>query len=151
MNRTALVVIVVLLGLILIGLAATLIFLKPQKNTNMENPSVFDIQGMKVEVLQQGTGEVAENGMTVTAHYVGTLENGQKFDSSIDRGQPFSFTLGVGQVIKGWDLGVVGMKIGEKRRLTIPYNLGYGETGVSGLIPPKSTLIFEVELLGVTK
>jgi FKBP-type peptidyl-prolyl cis-trans isomerase len=96
-----------------------------------------------------GTGEVAVAGKTVTVHYTGWLENGKTFDSSVDRGQPFSFHLGVGQVIKGWDEGVQGMKVGGKRKLTIPANLGYGACGAGGVIPPHATLTFDVELLGV--
>lgn len=96
-----------------------------------------------------GTGETATAGKTVSVHYTGWLTNGKKFDSSVDRGQPFSFRLGVGQVIKGWDEGVQGMKIGGKRKLTIPSNLGYGARGAGGLIPPHATLVFDVELLGV--
>ena len=114
------------------------------------SPKIYEIQGMKVEILKQGTGEVSKNNDKVTVHYVGTFENGEKFDSSVDRGTPFSFTLGAGQVIEGWDLGVLGMKVGEKRKLTIPYDLAYGEAG-SGPIPPKTTLIFEVELLGINQ
>ena len=96
-----------------------------------------------------GTGEVAVAGKTATVHYTGWLENGKQFDSSVDRGQPFSFRLGAGQVIKGWDEGVRGMKVGGKRKLTIPANLGYGARGAGGIIPPHATLIFDVELLGV--
>lgn len=96
-----------------------------------------------------GTGDTAKAGQTVSVHYTGWLTNGTKFDSSVDRGQPFSFRLGVGQVIKGWDEGVQGMKIGGKRKLTIPSNLGYGARGAGGLIPPHATLVFDVELLGV--
>ncbi len=96
-----------------------------------------------------GMGETAKAGQTVSVHYTGWLTNGKKFDSSVDRGQPFSFRLGVGQVIKGWDEGVQGMKIGGKRKLTIPSNLGYGARGAGGLIPPHATLVFDVELLGV--
>jgi len=96
-----------------------------------------------------GTGEVAKAGQTVSVHYTGWLENGTKFDSSVDRGQPFSFPLGAGRVIKGWDEGVQGMKVGGKRRLTIPANLGYGPRGAGGVIPPNATLVFDVELLGV--
>lgn len=96
-----------------------------------------------------GTGDTAATGQTVSVHYTGWLTNGKKFDSSVDRGQPFSFRLGVGQVIKGWDEGVQGMKIGGKRKLTIPSNLGYGARGAGGLIPPHATLVFDVELLGV--
>ena len=96
-----------------------------------------------------GAGDTAKAGQTVSVHYTGWLTNGKKFDSSVDRGQPFSFRLGVGQVIKGWDEGVQGMKIGGKRKLTIPSNLGYGARGAGGLIPPHATLVFDVELLGV--
>ncbi|MEK7336107.1 MAG: FKBP-type peptidyl-prolyl cis-trans isomerase, partial [Nitrospirota bacterium] len=95
-----------------------------------------------------GTGDTAKAGQTVSVHYTGWLTNGKKFDSSVDRGQPFSFRLGVGQVIKGWDEGVQGMKVGGKRKLTIPSNLGYGARGAGGLIPPHATLVFDVELLG---
>ncbi len=105
--------------------------------------------GLKIEVLQEGTGEEVKNGDNVSVHYTGRLEDGTKFDSSLDRGIPFSFKLGAGNVIKGWDLGVLGMKVGEKRKLTIPSDLAYGENGIPGAIPPKATLIFEVELLSI--
>jgi peptidylprolyl isomerase len=98
--------------------------------------------------LVVGTGAEATSGKTVSVHYTGTLSNGQKFDSSLDRGQPFSFQLGAGGVIKGWDEGVVGMKVGGKRKLIIPPSLGYGDQA-AGSIPPGSTLIFEIELLSV--
>jgi len=104
---------------------------------------------LKIEILEEGEGRRAENGDTVTVHYVGTFINGGKFDSSLDRGQPFTFILGVSRVIKGWDLGVLGMKIGEKRKLIISSDLGYGETGIPGAIPPRATLFFEVELLEI--
>jgi len=106
------------------------------------------MEELKKEILQEGTGETATSGHKVTVHYTGTFESGEKFDSSVDRGQPFTFKLGAGMVIQGWDMGVEGMKVGEKCRLTIPYHLGYGEHGY-GPIPAKATLIFEVELLGV--
>ncbi|MBU1136923.1 FKBP-type peptidyl-prolyl cis-trans isomerase [Patescibacteria group bacterium] len=103
------------------------------------------------QILQPGEGEGAKNSDTVSVHYVGTLEDGTKFDSSVDRGQPFSFTLGAGQVIPGWDLGVVGMKVGEVRKLIIPSVFAYGEQGASGVIPPNATLIFEVQMLGINQ
>jgi FKBP-type peptidyl-prolyl cis-trans isomerase len=100
--------------------------------------------------LVVGTGPEAVAGKTVTVHYTGTFTTGAKFDSSLDRGRPFEFKLGAGQVIQGWDQGVAGMRVGGKRKLTIPYQLAYGESGRPPTIPPKSTLIFEVELLGVS-
>lgn len=104
---------------------------------------------LKIEVLRKGNGGVkAKAGDQVSVHYVGTFEDGSKFDSSVDRGMPFIFQLGAGMVIKGWDLGVSGMEVGEKRKLTIPYDLAYGEDGY-GPIPPKATLIFEVELMEI--
>jgi FKBP-type peptidyl-prolyl cis-trans isomerase len=105
--------------------------------------------GLKYTDIETGEGTEARKGQTVSVHYTGWLENGTKFDSSLDRRNPFSFALGGGQVIPGWDEGVAGMKIGGKRRLTIPADLGYGVRGAGGVIPPNATLIFEVELLGV--
>jgi FKBP-type peptidyl-prolyl cis-trans isomerase len=105
--------------------------------------------GLKYVDQVVGTGDVAVVGKTASVHYTGWLENGKKFDSSVDRGQPFSFPLGAGRVIKGWDEGVQGMKVGGKRKLTIPSDLGYGSRGAGGVIPPNATLIFDVELLGV--
>ncbi|MBZ5712854.1 FKBP-type peptidyl-prolyl cis-trans isomerase [Nannocystis pusilla] len=103
-----------------------------------------------IEDIVVGTGETAESGKQVSVHYTGWLvEGGQKFDSSLDRGRPFNFQLGAGDVIKGWDQGVVGMKVGGKRRLTIPQHLGYGRRGFSDVIPPRAALLFEVELLAV--
>ena len=104
--------------------------------------------GLEVQDLVVGSGAEAKKGDIVSAHYVGTLSNGQKFDSSYDHGQPFSFALGGGMVIQGWDLGLVGMKVGGKRKLIIPPDLGYGDRNIGeGLIPPNSTLFFDVELM----
>jgi peptidylprolyl isomerase len=97
----------------------------------------------------EGDGPSPETGQTVTVHYTGWLEDGTKFDSSLDRGQPFTFAIGMGQVIAGWDEGVATMKVGGKRQLVIPSELGYGEQGAGAVIPPNATLIFEVELLAV--
>lgn len=108
--------------------------------------------GLKYEDTTVGDGaEATGPGQTVTVHYTGWLEDGTKFDSSVDRGDPFQFPLGVGMVIKGWDEGVAGMKVGGKRKLTIPSQLGYGAAGAGGLIPPDATLIFDVELLKVSE
>jgi len=105
--------------------------------------------GLKYEELIDGEGAVAAPGQRVTVHYTGWLESGQKFDSSKDRNDPFRFRLGAGEVIRGWDEGVAGMKVGGTRKLTIPAALGYGARGAGGVIPPNATLIFEVELLAL--
>jgi len=102
-----------------------------------------------IENLREGSGQEARTGQTVVVHYVGTLTNGKKFDSSRDRGDPFRFPLGGGQVIKGWDQGIVGMKVGGLRKLTIPPQLGYGARGFPPVIPANATLVFEVELLEI--
>jgi FKBP-type peptidyl-prolyl cis-trans isomerase len=104
---------------------------------------------LKIEDLTVGSGAEAKKGSTVHVHYVGTLLDGTKFDSSRDRGEPFTFRLGAGMVIKGWDQGVAGMKVGGLRRLTIPSDLAYGDRGYPGVIPPRATLVFEVELVRV--
>jgi len=105
--------------------------------------------GLQYEDMTIGTGTEAKPGSKASVHYTGTLMDGTKFDSSRDRNEPFSFTIGGGEVIKGWDEGVAGMKVGGRRKLTIPYPLAYGEAGRPPTIPPKSTLIFDVELMGV--
>lgn len=105
--------------------------------------------GLVIEELVLGDGAEATRGASVRVHYTGWLTNGESFDSSVSRGDPFGFTLGVGQVIRGWDEGVQGMKVGGKRKLTIPPDLGYGARGAGGVIPPNATLIFEVDLLEV--
>jgi FKBP-type peptidyl-prolyl cis-trans isomerase FkpA len=117
---------------------------KPHEVKVKPPPDKFEIKDIKV-----GTGKEAKKGSKVKVHYTGTLKNGTKFDSSLDRKEPFPFTIGVGAVIKGWDEGVVGMKEGGKRKLIIPYEKAYGEAGKPPTIPPKATLLFDIELLEV--
>lgn len=108
-----------------------------------------DVTELQVEDIVVGDGDLAEPGKVVVVHYTGSLTDGTKFDSSVDRGQPFGFVLGQGRVIQGWEIGVNGMKVGGKRRLVIPPALAYGEEGAGGVIPPNATLVFDVELLAV--
>jgi peptidylprolyl isomerase len=108
---------------------------------------VKSASGLSYQDIKVGDGVSPVTGKRVTVHYTGTLENGTKFDSSLDRGEPFAFVIGVGQVIRGWDEGVLSMKVGGKRKLVIPPALGYGARGAGGVIPPNATLLFEVELL----
>lgn len=121
----------------------TLIASKDMSDAN----TVTTPSGLKYVELQEGTGATPQKGQKVTVHYTGTLEDGTKFDSSRDRNQPFDFKLGAGQVIKGWDEGLSTMKVGGRRQLIIPPELGYGSRGAGGVIPPNATLIFDVELL----
>ncbi len=127
--------------------------IKVEDNKNNMN-EIKTVDGLKIVVLKEGNGEEALSGKMVSVHYTGKFEDGKVFDSSVSRGEPFEFALGAGQVIRGWDLGVAGMKIGEKRELTISSDLAYGDRGIVApngvvVIPEKATLIFEVELLGV--
>lgn len=159
---------IIILVIILIIAVAAIYFLMTKNNTESQTSTAslstanqnqqtqqasanFDVQGMKIEILQQGSGEGARSGEKVTVNYVGTLQDGVKFDSSIDRGTPFQFTLGQNSVIQGWELGVLGMKAGEKRKLTIPSELAYGPAGAGGIIPPNATLIFEIDMLEINK
>jgi FKBP-type peptidyl-prolyl cis-trans isomerase FkpA len=107
--------------------------------------------GLQIEKLVEGQGTTPKAGDVVVVHYTGWLTNGQKFDSSVDRGQPFEFVLGQGHVIRGWDEGVAQMRVGDKARLTLPPELGYGARGAGGVIPPNATLVFEVELLDLRR
>lgn len=125
--------------------------LEPSTETMTDESEVITTDsGLQYIELQEGDGATPQAGQTVTVHYTGTLEDGTKFDSSLDRNRPFSFRLGAGQVIKGWDEGLATMKVGGRRRLIIPPDLGYGARGAGGVIPPNATLIFDVELLRIS-
>lgn len=160
MSKKAILILIAVLVLITVGFW----FLnKPEKTVTLDkkegvqenmatdsgNPSTSLRAGLQIEDIKIGTGNAVTAGDTVVMHYSGTLTDGTKFDSSYDRGTPFTTRIGVGQVIQGWDMGVPGMKIGGKRKLTIPSALGYGESGAGGVIPPNATLVFEVELLEI--
>ncbi len=121
---------------------------EPSPSSNQSTQSAIP-NDLKIEDIKMGSGREVKGGDTISINYIGTLLDGTKFDSSYDRGKPFETQIGTGQVIAGWDQGVPGMKVGGKRRLTIPGNLAYGERGVPGSIPPNATLIFEVELVGI--
>ena len=148
---------VIIIILAVIAVAGLYFMFDYRSETNkMPEPGVVgepakkeEAKGLQIEVLKEGTGTGTKTGDTVSVHYTGTLTDGKKFDSSLDRGQPFSFKLGAGLVIKGWDQGLVGMKVGEKRKLTIPPDFAYGDAGAGGVIPPGATLIFEVEMLKI--
>jgi FKBP-type peptidyl-prolyl cis-trans isomerase len=124
---------------------------RPNTNapTKVTGDGVKTASGLQYWDIKVGTGDVAKNGSRVRVHYTGWLTTGKKFDSSVDAGRPFEFTIGKGEVIPGWDEGVAGMKVGGKRQLRIPPALAYGEQGAAGVIPPNATLIFDVELLAV--
>ncbi len=136
---------VIFLVIVIIVLGIAIIY-KP--TNNQPTMPANNVTGLQIEDIKVGTGAAAQNGNVVSVHYTGTLLDGTKFDSSVDRGQPFSFTLGAGQVIQGWEEGLLGMKVGGKRKLRIPPDMAYGDRAL-GPIPANSTLIFEVELLGV--
>lgn len=119
------------------------------EDTSNEDTLVTTESGLQYEDIVEGTGAMPQKGQRVTVHYTGTLEDGTQFDSSRDRGRPFSFTIGVGQVIKGWDEGVASMRVGGQRKLVIPPELGYGARGAGGVIPPNATLLFDVELISL--
>jgi len=150
MRRRALVLATVFAALaaVAVGAAPPAAKPKPQPPAK-EQKEVTTASGLKYVDLKVGTGEEARAGDKVTVHYTGWLTDGTKFDSSVDRGQPFVFPLGARRVIRGWDEGVAGMKVGGKRKLTIPPDLGYGARGAGNVIPPNATLVFDVELLKV--
>ena len=141
---------ITVLLLIAAGLVLFFVFDQKQKSEPLPEETNQMADLLKIEILKEGTGVAAKNGDTIVVHYTGTLIDGTKFDSSLDKGEPFSFTLGAGQVIAGWDQGVLGMKVGEKRKLFIAPELAYGAQGAGGgIIPPNAPLIFEVELLEI--
>lgn len=143
------VLIIIVIAVLIAVILAVFYLMMVLGNKNQGNTSSFEMQGMKVEVLRKGNQISAKPGDTVTVNYIGMLADGKKFESSYDRKSPFIFKLGENKVIKGWDLGVAGMKVGEKRRLTIPAQLAYGENGFPPVIPRNATLIYEIELLRV--
>jgi len=148
MSKQTIVISIIVL-VIIIGIVYFYLFM-PKTNAPGIDKNQIKSNGLQIQTLKDGDGDGAKVGDTVTVNYIGTLEDGTKFDSSYDRNQPFSFKLGEGRVIKGWEEGILGMKVGEKRKLTIPPGLGYGATGTpGGPIPPNATLIFEVELLKI--
>lgn len=121
-----------------------------QSSENIINSNNNNSMELKIEITQKGSGErTVKPGDNISVQYTGKLTDGTKFDSSYDRNQPFEFTIGTGQVIRGWDEGLMGMQVGEKRTLTIPSDMGYGAAGAGGVIPPNATLIFDVELVAI--
>ena len=158
MSKKTILIIIIIIVLVILGFMLSqnkTVAPTSEKSVSVQSSTATNnnTKNMQLEIktTEQGTGDrIVKTGDTVSVQYTGKLEDGTKFDSSYDQGgQPFSFTVGVGQVIKGWDQGVAGMKVGGVRKLTIPPNLGYGARGAGGVIPPNATLVFEVELLGV--
>lgn len=148
MNKKFLMKAIKILALVIAVGFAVYCLSNKQKNINVDD---FEMKNnLKIEDLKIGEGVTAENGKTIVVNYVGKLLDGKKIDSSYDRNQPFAFVLGSGQVIQGWERGILGMKTGGERKLTIPPEMAYGESGVPNAIPPNSTLVFEIELLEVT-
>lgn len=155
MNKNLLITIIVIILIVIIG---GIYFLWQNNYKSSEvalpanNSTNLDIQGMKIETLKEGTGEGAKAGDNVEVNYTGTLLDGTKFDSSLNPGRtPFPLTLGQNSVIQGWELGLLGMKVGEKRKLTIPPELAYGAEGRPPVIPQSATLIFEIDMLSINK
>ncbi len=148
-QRIATIAIIVLVAAMLAALNWNRIFPKTIPIGDSNTDMITSASGLQYQDLVVGDGQEAKAGDTVSVHYTGWLEDGTKFDSSVDRDQPFEFQLGAGRVIQGWDEGVAGMKVGGQRKLTIPPELGYGASGAGGVIPPNATLIFEVELLEI--
>ncbi|MCX6720947.1 MAG: FKBP-type peptidyl-prolyl cis-trans isomerase [Candidatus Staskawiczbacteria bacterium] len=148
MNKNIVVVAVIVILILIVG---GIYLLAGSPGGLIGGSKSFNIQGMKVEIVKNGTGEGAKVGDNILVNYVGTLTDGKKFDSSFDRNQPFPYTLGQNRVIKGWELGLVGMKVGEQRKLTIPPELGYGAQGAGAVIPPNSTLIFVIDMVSINK
>ena len=148
-NKTNLIIISAIVAAFVIGAAALLFSGRESEKAGRAGDAVTTPSGLRYIDEVVGTGPSPLRGRTVTVHYTGMLEDGTKFESSVDRGQPYDFRIGVGGVVKGWDEGIMTMRIGGKRRLIIPPDLGYGATGRPPQIPPNSTLIFDIELLNV--
>ena len=148
-KKVLIVILIVILIIVILGIYFLVANTKNGSMGDNNSLSSFEIEGMKVDILRQGSGEGSKVGDYVTTHYVGTLQDGTEFDSSLKRNTPFVFQLGQNKVIKGWDLGVEGMKVGEERKLTIPYDLAYGPDGFPPTIPEKATLTFIITLLAV--
>jgi len=152
MSKKTVVILVILILIVVMGF----VFLKPQEQFVQEQPALDNLQNinsqittMQIETLNEGIGEGAKVGDNIAVHYTGTLENGTKFDSSLDRNEVFEYTLGQNRVIQGWEKGLLGMKVGEKRKLVIPPELAYGPNGVPPVIPPNATLNFEIEMMSI--